>query len=397
MAKKLNILGLIVEDSAVGFYRLWQPLKALEKAGLANLKLTPTFDWGRGKNEAVKWPDLSWFASKCRNKIDCQQSKCNKCFWPDIIVCSRHDYLHYINLLMALKNYQVPVVVDTDDDVQSVRPFNPGYGSYNPNSDHLAWNVKLMSIADAITVSTPQLKEAHEKYGHPVHVVPNVLDLDTRSFPPKKRSKKIRIGWLGSACHWENLQIIQQAVKDIIANYPQVEFVYTNLYGDIWNRVPDQFRERVIPACREIACKDQWHTSCNKAYVTFDKYAKYINKTHLDIGLAPLYDNLFNRSKSNLRILEYWSDSVAVIASPVRPYKETITDGVDGLFALEQRDWYDAIERLVLDADLREKLKKNGRKSLEKWSLKAQIPKLYKTYQTIIAEFEPGRSGIGPT
>ena len=362
----------------------------LEKLGLAELKLTPTFHWAKTK-EAQPFPNLDWFSDK--DGFFNTQYTGQKRIGNDqhIIVAERHDNVPYVALLGTLKNYKVPIVVDTDDDVTAVRPFNPGYATYQPNSDAIAANMKLMSMADAITTSTNQLKEVHEKFNKPTFVVPNSIDLVTRSFPAKK-TKKIRIGWLGSACHWENLQIIQQAVKDIIANYPEVEFIFTNLYGDIWASPPKELADRIIPTCNFNGC-DKKHSGCNKSYVDFKKYAKFTNGMAIDIGLAPLQDNLFNRSKSNLRLLEYWANGSAVIASPVRPYKETVIDGKNGLLAKEKLDWYKAIERLILDEKLREKLKVEGRKTLEKdFSMENNALKLYKIYNKIINEFKPDRS-----
>lgn len=384
-SSKVNVLALLTEDSAVGYYRIWQPLKTLERLGLINLKITPTFTWGKSKSEATSFPPLSWFSSDEGDG-----------FIPDILVAQRHDAPQYISLLAGLQSgYQkmglgFPIVVDTDDDVQAVRPFNPGYGSYNPDSDNVAFNIKLMShpAVNAITVSTPQLKDRHEQYNKPVFVNPNSIDLKTRSFPRKVRKNgKIRIGWLGSACHWENLQIIQQAVKDIVANYPNVEFVFTNLYGDLWSNPPPEVANRVIPACNLMGCKER-HAVCSKAYVTFDRYAKLINRLNLDIGLAPIYDNLFNRSKSNLRILEYWSDHAAVIASPVRPYRETVKDGKNGLLAQERIQWYNEMERLINDPKLLSKLQEEGFKTLSRdYDVEKNCLKLLNFYKKTINEY----------
>lgn len=374
--KKLNVLALLTEDSAVGYYRMYQPMKMMESLGLINLKITPGFTWGIKKSETTDFPNLEWFSS---DKGDG--------FIPDIIVGQRHDYLHYVSLVGGLaKGYNVPLVIDTDDDVQAVRPFNPGYASYHPDSDNLIANIKLMSIPhlSAITTSTPHLKERHEQYGKPVYVAPNSIDIKTRTFPRTKENKKIRIGWIGSACHFENLQIIQQAVKDIVANYPNVEFVFTNLYGDLWNNPPKEIADRVIPVCKFYGCKER-HGVCQKAYTSFDKYAKSIAKLNLDIGLAPLKDNLFNRSKSNLRILEYWGQKTAVIASRVRPYSETIHDGVDGFLATEKLEWYRAIEKLVLDKRLRKEFGELGYTKLcKEYNAETNAKRLFKTYQEIV-------------
>jgi len=372
--RKLKILGIITSNSAVGFYRIYQPLKMLEKLGLAELKLTPNFNWG--KTEGTKpFPDLKWFSTD------------DDTFYPDIIVAERHEAPQYIALINGIaKGYGVPLVMDTDDDVHLVRPYNPGYMSYNPNSPNLPYNTKLMSMpqVSAITVSTPQLKERHLEYGKPIYVVPNSIDLKTRSFPKKNHKGKIRIGWLGSACHYENLQIIRQAVADIVSNFPQVEFIFTNLHNDIWANPPKEVINRMKPICQYFGCKE-YHPYCQGSYVAFDKYAKFINRLNLDIGLAPLYDNAFNRAKSNLRILEYWADKVAVVASPVREYRTTIKNGQNGLLAKERIDWYNSIKKLILDKDLRGKLQENGFKSLGiNWSAEKQALKLYKVYKEII-------------
>ena len=376
--KKLKILGLIPEDNAVGYYRLYNPLKMLEKLGLAELKLTPTFRWGKEISGTTDFPKIEWFSDEKDE------------FKPDIIVAGRHDAPQYIALLLALKNYNVPVVVDTDDDVMAVRPFNPGYRSYKPDSEHIVWNIKLMSSADAITTSTDHLRERMIQYNKPTFTIHNSIDFSERVPERKARSKnatkEIRIGWLGSACHWENLQIIQQVVKDIVAEFPQVRFYYTNLFGDIWNKRPKEVEHQIISTCW-FDCKEK-HAACNKAYKDFRVYPKFINKINLDIGLAPLYDNFFNRSKSNLRVLEYWANKIAVVASNVRPYYETIVHGKNGLLATEKEEWYNCIKELILDEKKRKNFGQAGFETLKKdYRMESNAPKLYDIYNEIIRGF----------
>ena len=55
----------------------------------------------------------------------------------------------------------------------------------------------------------------------------------------------------------------------------------------------------------------------------------------------------FNRAKSNLRVLEYWTAGYPVIASPVLPYK-FINDGKDGILAMEKYEWFNALENLFI-------------------------------------------------
>jgi glycosyltransferase involved in cell wall biosynthesis len=91
-------------------------------------------------------------------------------------------------------------------------------------------------------------------------------------------------------------------------------------------------------------------------WVNIDKYPMELAGWQLDIGVAPLRDNHFNRGKSNLRWLEYSALKVPTVMSPVRPFKESVKDGVTGLFASSEQEWYEKLKLFVTDADLRRKI-----------------------------------------
>ncbi|MDR2489368.1 MAG: glycosyltransferase [Desulfovibrio sp.] len=82
-----------------------------------------------------------------------------------------------------------------------------------------------------------------------------------------------------------------------------------------------------------------------------------------DINLAPLEKHPFNDAKSELKIFEAGIVGVPTIASPADSYAACIEDGVDGLLAATEEDWYKALCRLADDADFRQSL---GRKAREK-------------------------------
>lgn len=94
-----------------------------------------------------------------------------------------------------------------------------------------------------------------------------------------------------------------------------------------------------------------------------DELGKVFNT--FDIGLAPLQDNDFNLSKSQIKWLQYSSLSVPTIASNVGPYQE-IEDGVTGLKVKakgSQHDrWVKALEKLIFDKEYRIQLGKNAYK-----------------------------------
>lgn len=71
-----------------------------------------------------------------------------------------------------------------------------------------------------------------------------------------------------------------------------------------------------------------------------------------DVGLAPLDDNEFTRAKTNNKYREYGALGIAGIYSDVKPYRDCVTHGVDGLLvANESSAWFRALLQLAADRD----------------------------------------------
>jgi hypothetical protein len=75
----------------------------------------------------------------------------------------------------------------------------------------------------------------------------------------------------------------------------------------------------------------------------------------VDIGIAPLVGDDFDRAKSELHWLEYSAVGAATIASRTRPPGpfDVIRDGVDGLLVHGRAAWQDALTRLARSPQLR--------------------------------------------
>lgn len=89
-----------------------------------------------------------------------------------------------------------------------------------------------------------------------------------------------------------------------------------------------------------------------------NKYATVLDET--DIMIAPLTDNLFNRSKSNLKQMECWSRKIPIICSDMPPYNvhgkhmENCILVPTGKQA--HKYWKKYLKQLIIDSDLRIKL-----------------------------------------
>jgi glycosyltransferase involved in cell wall biosynthesis len=94
-------------------------------------------------------------------------------------------------------------------------------------------------------------------------------------------------------------------------------------------------------------------------------YPELLSKQKWDIGIAPLIDDVFNRGKSHIKWMEYASYKIPTVASNVYPYykdiqgTKTIEDGVTG-YLCEPKEWYEKLEKLVLDNNLRNRIGENA-------------------------------------
>ena len=84
-----------------------------------------------------------------------------------------------------------------------------------------------------------------------------------------------------------------------------------------------------------------------------------------DIGISWIPDDLWSRGKCGLKVLQYQAASLPVVANPVGVHPEMIRDGVNGYLPASPDEWVESIRRLAQDADLRKKMGRAARTSLE--------------------------------
>jgi len=337
-----------VADCGVGYYRQWLPLMiAREKKALDFT--CHEFTWGVNSD-----PTNQKFYPTDKEMATAAD-------WADLMYFARNDVPEYISQAGGIREYASdkakkykPIILDIDDNVHATRPYNPGYRSFHPNSPNLVWNIKSLGVFDAITCSTKDLVDYYSNYTEPekLFYCPNSLDWKERDEILKlnfkdsklfqKKEGEVRIGWTGSAAHWENLKHIEEAVLQILHDYPQTTFYYVGMFGDL-------FQDQELIKAGRIK---------TLSWSDLKTWPKFNRECNFDIALAPLTDNLFNRAKSNLRVLEYAGAKFTVVASPIAPYL-CFKDQEEVLFAKEPEDWYNAIAQLVNDKKFREKLADN--------------------------------------
>jgi glycosyltransferase involved in cell wall biosynthesis len=86
---------------------------------------------------------------------------------------------------------------------------------------------------------------------------------------------------------------------------------------------------------------------------------QYVNT--FDIGIYPLFKNQLSLGRGSLKAIIYMSAKVPVVASAIGGENENIIiDGENGFLAATNEEWFAALESLICDSKLRDKIGKEG-------------------------------------
>ncbi len=263
----------------------------------------------------------------------------------DAIVFQRCETKHALSAFYAMKDQfpSKPILSEIDDDIFDVAPYNPAASSLKPGSHLTQIAIDQFRNSDGLIVSTPYLKEVYAEFNEHIYVVPNSIDVQKWDSAKRKKKPGVRVGWVGSGSHSEDLELLDKVIDDVRAAQPEVTFVICSYFQEEMAALPAFLRDR---AGVEIVNK----------WVPILKYPGHVAAQDFDIGLAPLRDNKFNRAKSNLRWLEYSALGIPCVASSVGHFKETLRDGRDALLATTPADFTRGILALVEDSKKRSRI-----------------------------------------
>ena len=319
--------------SGVTYWRMFNPVKAAIKTGAFGAHLVW---WQKALNEIHPW-QFKLESRELYATILNELEAAVRC--ADIVVMGMIHTEAGLHLVRAIREmHGKPVVMETDDNILSTPTYNPANEYYDPSSKLRILALEQMRESDAVITTTPHLKESYSEFNPNIYICPNSLDFNLWGKARRKASKgKIVVGWSGGASHNADLDNILPAVKYFANKYPElVEFKI--LHG-------------ISPELRKYP-----NVTWVSKFEEILKYPQHIAKQGFDIAVAPLVDNNFNRSKSNLRWLEAAAFGVPCVASNVGHFKDTITHGVDGLLCDTPQDFIANIESLINDRSLRKKI-----------------------------------------
>lgn len=285
------------------------------------------------------------------------------------------DYVASEKFLYELKKIGLPTICDLDDYWLPGKE-HPAYGMIVQRGlDKLIKN-NLKAAQYVMTTTDLFADEIRKTVNENVFVVENGVDPEEPQFKGvTEPSDTLRVGWLGGSSHLHDLMLLEDTFPKLVSIKDQFRLFicgfdtrgtvteinkqtgeetkrpikpeetvwskYEKIFTNNYKLISEQQKDFLVQWKREeyTAEKEPFYTRVWTEPV--NKYA--MNYTNFDVSLAPIKNTLFNRMKSQLKVIEAGFYKKAIIASNIGPYT------IDLVHALDKGDFVSSGNGLLVD------------------------------------------------
>jgi glycosyltransferase involved in cell wall biosynthesis len=286
-------------------------------------------------------------------ELDGEQVQPGELQRADVVFVYRLNSRALHRTLSQLRERGTAIVWD-DDDFTGTPTTAPG------GTRAQSWRAgvkRMLELADVVTTPSAGLAEHFRELGPArVRIVENYLP-ETYAPPLPRSHGHLTIGWVAAAEHLYDLEHfdVPGLLRRLLDAHANARIVSIGV--DL--RLP---RDRYDHLYRV-----QYHELAQRVAA-------------FDVGLAPLADIPFNRSRSNVKLKEYAAAGVPWLASPIGPYAGM--GEKQGGRLVPDDGWYDALERLVVKAKDRRKLARRART----WARTQTVAANLDAWEEVLAE-----------
>lgn len=254
----------------------------------------------------------------------------------DVVHVYRHHDPQLAQVMIRhLVSSRVAVVWDVDDDYGNLPDHSPAVIEHGRETTDQAYRSMLTTARLSTVMTTPSdvLAQIYRQAGvGRVVVVPNAVTDAQRHRVPHDG---VVVGWIAGGEHTTDASQLGTAavMRQLVEAQPEVrvECIGVDL------ALPVRYRnDRSVPFEQLPSRMATW-----------------------DIGIAPLADTAFNRSRSDIKVKEYAASGVPWLASDLTPYAHLGPDQGGRLVADDQ--WLAELQRLVRDESGRQALAERAR------------------------------------
>ena len=238
---------------------------------------------------------------------------------------------------------------------------------WSPGPNHPAWEIiknhkldqkiaRNLHLSRNIITTTPIFADEIKRLNKNIYVLPNAINPQEKQYQNNtEKSDRIRIGWLGGSSHLKDLEILGGVVSNFkksgLINKVQFVLCGFDLRGTMTmiDRKTGKETQRKIKPKESVWYKYEQIFTDNYNIVS-DKYKKFLlsfergefegvddepykrvwtkpitsygsNYDLFDISIAPLKESIFNKVKSQLKVIEAGFHKKALIAQDFGPYQ----------------------------------------------------------------------------
>lgn len=229
----------------------------------------------------------------------------------DVVVLNSVCDPDLLPLMRARKQRKQITVYEVNDDVAAIPSWNSVY-AYFKVPQNVMLHHRMAKTAEANQYSATEL---FRLYGYLTDIGAVFTNQFLRPMgkAPRPASAQVVIGWGGSDGHLEDMKAVAPALIQFLKERPHVvlSLMCSPTIAREFQAVPEAQKRVRLPG-------------------TIEAYYAFVET--LDIGIAPLQDAGFNRSRSDVKFLEYAGSGVAPVVQRLVPYLESVQDGVTGRF-----------------------------------------------------------------
>lgn len=204
------------------------------------------------------------------------------------------------------------------------------------------WVRKLCAISRHAVVGNTHLADYVRPLQPAISIVPTCVDL--AAYPEKQwapdSGRPVVLGWTGLADNLGYLEVLAPALQALACRHAIELFIATS-------------RDYELPGVP--VRNERWTLARQYAYFS-----------EADIGLMPLQDTPRARGKCAFKALQYMASGVPVVVSPVGMNTTVVQAGENGFLATSTAEWESALEALIVDAALRQRLGAAARETVRK-------------------------------
>lgn len=300
-----------------------------------------------------------------------------------------HEYDNSVNFIKMLNSMGIITIMDLDD-------------YWLPTKEHPVHQMVLQSklhekitanlkAASHVTTTTTIFANEISKHNKNVYVLPNAINPKEPQFNAvTEPSDKLRFGWLGGSSHLYDLKLLDGTINKLSSHKDKFSMYlcgfdirgtvteinqqtkeqrqrdirpeetvwarYEEIFTDNYRMVDDKHKEFLMTFKDEPYVSDElpfYNRIWTKPVTSYANNYKWF-----DVSLAPIKNHVFNRVKSQLKVIEAGFYKKAIIASNIGPYtldlKHSLKNGefTDGnaLLVDEARnhsDWAKYMKKLI--------------------------------------------------